>query len=147
MRSGTNYYHRNITAEGGEEREKEQKKGYKRRYLAPKIEEIKESLSRETELPKTGEWTLDNTQEWKERLLPAYWFYKIREQLDLKTSYKNLSQRTFNKEAMQQIKKFVGRNNLILHYKAAYQLYAVFQHCPNVLLNDSMKTIIVNNIG
>ncbi|KAG9305658.1 hypothetical protein G9A89_022580 [Geosiphon pyriformis] len=70
-----------------------------------------------------------------------------KEQLDLKTPYEDLSQKTFNKEAIQQVKKFVGKNNLTLHYKAAYQLYAAFQHCPNVLLNGSMKTIMVNSIG
>ncbi|KAG9285621.1 hypothetical protein G9A89_009261 [Geosiphon pyriformis] len=91
--------------------------------------------------------TPDNTQKWKERLPPAYWFYKIEEQLDLKTLYKDLSQKTFNKEAIQQVEKFVGKNNLTLHYKAVYQLYVIFQHCPNVLLNGSMKTIMVNNIG
>ncbi|KAG9294673.1 hypothetical protein G9A89_008152 [Geosiphon pyriformis] len=32
----------------------------------------------------------------------------------------NLSQKTFNKEAIQQVEKFVGKNNLILHYKVAY---------------------------
>ncbi|KAG9293195.1 hypothetical protein G9A89_010532 [Geosiphon pyriformis] len=53
----------------------------------------------------------------------------------------------FNKEAIQQVKKFVGKNNLTLHYKAAYQLYAAFQHCLNVLLNRSIKTIMVNSIG
>ncbi|KAG9286070.1 hypothetical protein G9A89_022747 [Geosiphon pyriformis] len=66
--------------------------------------------------------------------------------LDLKTPYEDLSQKTFNKEAIQQVKKFVGKNNLTLHYKAAYRLYAVFQHCPNVLLNGFMKTIMVNSI-
>ncbi|KAG9288987.1 hypothetical protein G9A89_015536 [Geosiphon pyriformis] len=91
-----------------------------------KLEEIKEALACRTELPKTGEWTLDNAQEWKERLPPAYWFYKIGEQLDLKTLYKDLSQKTFNKEAIQQVEKFVRKNNLTLYYKAAYQLYASF---------------------
>ncbi|KAG9303940.1 hypothetical protein G9A89_005850 [Geosiphon pyriformis] len=86
--------------------------------------------------------TPDNAQEWKEKLPPAYWFYKIGEQLDLKTPYKDLSQKTFNKEAIQQVKKFIGKNNLTLYYKAVYRLYAAFQHCPNVLLNGSMKTII-----
>ncbi|KAG9292587.1 hypothetical protein G9A89_006958 [Geosiphon pyriformis] len=82
----------------------------------------------------------------KERLPPAYWFYKIGEQLDLKTPYEDLSQKTFNKEAIQQVEKFIRKNNLTLHYKATYQLYATFQHCPNVLLNGSMKTIMINNI-
>ncbi|KAG9299510.1 hypothetical protein G9A89_020681 [Geosiphon pyriformis] len=82
----------------------------------------------------------------KEKLPPAYWFYKIGEQLNLKTPYEDLSQKTFNKEAIQQVEKFVEKNNLTLYYKAAYQLYATFQHCPNVLLNGSMKTIMVNNI-
>ncbi|KAG9301333.1 hypothetical protein G9A89_018005 [Geosiphon pyriformis] len=82
----------------------------------------------------------------KEKLPPAYWFYKIEEQLDLKTPYEDLSQKTFNKEAIQQVEKFVGKNNLTLHYKAVYRLYTAFQHCPNVLLNGSMKTIMVNNI-
>ncbi|KAG9296294.1 hypothetical protein G9A89_014886 [Geosiphon pyriformis] len=67
-----------------------------------KLEEIKQALARGTELPETGEWTLNNAQEWKEKLPPAYWFYKIEEQLDLKTSYEDLSQKTFNKEAIQQ---------------------------------------------
>ncbi|KAG9307629.1 hypothetical protein G9A89_023194 [Geosiphon pyriformis] len=123
------------------------KKGYKRRYLVSKLEKIKEALAHGTELSETGEWIPNNAQEWKERLPPAYWFYKIREQLDLKTPYKDLSQKMFNKEAIQQIEKFVGKNNLTLHYKAAYRLYTAFQHCPNVLLNGSMKTITVNNIG
>ncbi|KAG9298365.1 hypothetical protein G9A89_003182 [Geosiphon pyriformis] len=37
--------------EGGKEREK----GYKKRYLVPKLEEIKKALARGTELPKTRE--------------------------------------------------------------------------------------------
>ncbi|KAG9296603.1 hypothetical protein G9A89_015195 [Geosiphon pyriformis] len=131
---------------GGKEGDKEQEKDYKRRYLVPKLKKIKEALARETELPKTEKWTLDNPQEWKKRLFPANWFYKIEKQLDLKTPYKNFSQKTFNKEAIQQVEKFVGKKNLTLYYKAAYQLYATFQHCPNVLLNGSMKTIMVNNI-
>ncbi|KAG9304613.1 hypothetical protein G9A89_020177 [Geosiphon pyriformis] len=85
-----------------------------------KLEKIKEALARETKLSETGEWTPDNAQEWKERLLPAYWFYKIGEQLDLKTPYKDLSQKMFNKEAIQQVEKFIEKNNLTLHYKAAY---------------------------
>ncbi|KAG9301802.1 hypothetical protein G9A89_003189 [Geosiphon pyriformis] len=40
---------------GGKEGGKEQKKGYKRRYLVPELEKIKEALARGTELPKTGE--------------------------------------------------------------------------------------------
>ncbi|KAG9306200.1 hypothetical protein G9A89_016104 [Geosiphon pyriformis] len=64
--------------------------------------------------------TLDNAQEWKKKLSPAYWFYKIREQLDLKTPYEDLNQKMFNKEAIQQVKKFIGKNNLTLYYKAAY---------------------------
>ncbi|KAG9287727.1 hypothetical protein G9A89_004130 [Geosiphon pyriformis] len=67
-----------------------------------KLEEIKKALARGTKLPETGEWTPDNVQELKEKLLPAYWFYKIKEQLDLKTPYEDLSQKTFNKEAIQQ---------------------------------------------
>ncbi|KAG9295158.1 hypothetical protein G9A89_006139 [Geosiphon pyriformis] len=59
-------------------------------YLVPELEEIKKALAYETELPKTGE------------LPPAYWFYKIGEQLDLKIPYEDLSQKTFNKEAIQQ---------------------------------------------
>ncbi|KAG9287979.1 hypothetical protein G9A89_017574 [Geosiphon pyriformis] len=74
----------------------------KTRYLVPELEKIKEALARGTKLSKTGEWTPDNVQKWKERLPPAYWFYKIGEQLDLKTPYKDLSQKTFNKEAIQQ---------------------------------------------
>ncbi|KAG9286144.1 hypothetical protein G9A89_010158 [Geosiphon pyriformis] len=97
-----------------------------RRYLVPELEEIKEALVRETELPETGEWTPDNAQKWKERLPPAYWFYKIGEQLDLKTPYEDLSQKTFNKKAIQQVEKFIKKNNLTLHYKAAYQLYTTF---------------------
>ncbi|KAG9295834.1 hypothetical protein G9A89_009063 [Geosiphon pyriformis] len=50
------------------------------------------------------------------------------------------------KETIQQVEKFVGKNNLTLYYKAAYRLYTVFQHCPNILLNGSMKTIMVNSI-
>ncbi|KAG9289160.1 hypothetical protein G9A89_022469 [Geosiphon pyriformis] len=68
-----------LWAEGGEKRGKEQEKDYKRRYLVPELKEIKKALARETKLPKTGELPL------------AYWFYKIEEQLDLKTPYKNLS--------------------------------------------------------
>ncbi|KAG9295151.1 hypothetical protein G9A89_006132 [Geosiphon pyriformis] len=132
---------------GGKEGDKEREKGYKRRYLVPELKEIKEALAHGTELPETGEWTPDNAQEWKKSLPPAYWFYKIGEQLDLKTLYEDLSQKTFNKEAIQQVEKFVGKNNLTLHYKAVYRLYATFQHCPNVLLNGSIKTIIVNSIG
>ncbi|KAG9299289.1 hypothetical protein G9A89_013937 [Geosiphon pyriformis] len=52
----------------------------------------------------------------------------------------------FNKEAIQQVEKFVGKNNLTLYYKAAYQLYTAFQHCSNILLNGSMKIIMVNSI-
>ncbi|KAG9291451.1 hypothetical protein G9A89_021870 [Geosiphon pyriformis] len=111
-----------------------------------KFEEIKEALTYETKLLKTGEWTPDNAQEWKKKLPPAYWFYKIGKQLDLKIPYEDFSQKTFNKEAIQQVEKFIGKNNLTLHYKAAYQLYATFQHCPNVLLNGSIKTIMVNSI-
>ncbi|KAG9307269.1 hypothetical protein G9A89_017097 [Geosiphon pyriformis] len=124
----------------GQEVEKKEAKNEK------KLEEIKQALAHGTELPETGEWTPDNTQEWKERLSPAYWFYKIGEQLNLKTPYEDLSQKMFNKEAIQQIKKFVEKNNLTLHYKAAYRLYVTFQHCPNVLLNGSMKIIMVNSI-
>ncbi|KAG9302277.1 hypothetical protein G9A89_008768 [Geosiphon pyriformis] len=69
-----------------------------------KLEKIKEALAHGTKLLKTGEWTPNNAQKWKERLLPAYWFYKIGKQLDLKTLYKDLSQKTFNKEAIQQFK-------------------------------------------
>ncbi|KAG9298415.1 hypothetical protein G9A89_000414 [Geosiphon pyriformis] len=58
------YWRKNcFWAEGEKEREKRREKGYKRRYLVPEIEEIKKSLSRGTELPETGEWTLDNAQE------------------------------------------------------------------------------------
>ncbi|KAG9304193.1 hypothetical protein G9A89_019755 [Geosiphon pyriformis] len=90
-------------AEGGEkEGGKEREKGYKRRYLVPELEEIKKALARGTKLPETREWTPDNAQEWKERLPPAYWFYKIGEQLDLKTLYEDFSQKMFNKEAIQQ---------------------------------------------
>ncbi|KAG9298008.1 hypothetical protein G9A89_018836 [Geosiphon pyriformis] len=135
-----------LWVRGGEKRGKERKKDYKRRYLVPKLEEIKEALAYGTKLSKTGEWILDNVQEWKERLLPAYWFYKIGEQLDLKTPYKDLSQKTFNKKAIQQVEKFIGKNNLTLHYKAVYRLYFAFQHCPNVLLYGSIKMITVNNI-
>ncbi|KAG9300257.1 hypothetical protein G9A89_011330 [Geosiphon pyriformis] len=91
-----------------------------------KFKKIKEALARETEHSETEEWTPDNTQEWKERLPPAYWFYKIGEQLDLKTPYKDLNQKTFNKEAIQQVEKFVEKNNLTLYYKTAYRLYATF---------------------
>ncbi|KAG9289641.1 hypothetical protein G9A89_014376 [Geosiphon pyriformis] len=69
-----------------------------------KLKEIKEALAHETKLSETGEWTPNNTQKWKKRLPPAYWFYKIGEQLDLKTPYENLSQKIFNKEAIQQFK-------------------------------------------
>ncbi|KAG9285810.1 hypothetical protein G9A89_013235 [Geosiphon pyriformis] len=111
-----------------------------------KLKEIKEALVHGTKLPETEEWTPDNAQEWKERLPSAYWFYKIGEQLDLKTLYEDLSQKTFNKEAIQQVEKFVGKNNLTLYYKAAYRLYAAFQHCPNILLNRSMKTITFKDL-
>ncbi|KAG9307005.1 hypothetical protein G9A89_003056 [Geosiphon pyriformis] len=130
-----------LRAEGREERGKEQKKGYKRRYLVPELKEIKEALAHETELPETKEWTPDNAQEWKEKLFPAYWFYKIGEQLDLKTPYEDFSQKTFNKKAIQQVEKFIGKNNLTLYYKTAYQLYVAFQHCPNILLYGLIKTI------
>ncbi|KAG9285767.1 hypothetical protein G9A89_013192 [Geosiphon pyriformis] len=84
--------------------------------------------------------TPDNTQKWKEKLPLAYWFYKIGKQLDLKTLYKDLSQKIFNKEAIQQVEKFVRKNNLTLYYKAAYRLYATFQYCPN--FEDLQKTIL-----
>ncbi|KAG9285984.1 hypothetical protein G9A89_022660 [Geosiphon pyriformis] len=80
-----------LQAEGRKEGSKKREKGYKRRYLVPELKEIKEALARETKLLKTGEWTPDNVLEWKERLPPAYWFYKIGEQLDLKTPYEDLS--------------------------------------------------------
>ncbi|KAG9302198.1 hypothetical protein G9A89_020632 [Geosiphon pyriformis] len=95
-------------------------KAEKQRYLVPELEDIKKALVHGTKLPKIREWTPDNAQEWKEKLPPAYWFYKIGKQLDLKTSYEDLSQKTFNKEAMQQVEKFIGRSNLTLCYKAAY---------------------------
>ncbi|KAG9307395.1 hypothetical protein G9A89_017224 [Geosiphon pyriformis] len=44
-----------LRAEGGKEGGKEREKGYKRRYLVPKLEEIKKALARGTKLPKTGE--------------------------------------------------------------------------------------------
>ncbi|KAG9298876.1 hypothetical protein G9A89_015897 [Geosiphon pyriformis] len=94
----------NVITEGEKKRGKKREKGYKKRYLVPELEEIKEALAHKTELSKTGKWTLDNAQEWKEKLPPAYWFYKIGEQLDLKTPYEDLSQKTFNKEAIQQSK-------------------------------------------
>ncbi|KAG9304497.1 hypothetical protein G9A89_020061 [Geosiphon pyriformis] len=94
---------KNCLQAGGEKEEgKKREKSYKRRYLVSELEEIKQALVHGTKLPETGEWTPDNAQEWKERLPPAYWFYKIGEQLDLKTPYKDLSQKMFNKEAIQQ---------------------------------------------
>ncbi|KAG9301808.1 hypothetical protein G9A89_003195 [Geosiphon pyriformis] len=101
-------------------------------YLVFELEKIKESLAHRTKLPKTGEWTLDNAQ---------------KKQLDLKNPYGNYNQKTFNKEAMRQVEKFIGRNNLTLHYKTACQLYVAFQYCSNILLDRSLKKIIVNNIG
>ncbi|KAG9284622.1 hypothetical protein G9A89_004664 [Geosiphon pyriformis] len=115
-------------------------------YLALELEKIKESLAYRTKLPKTKEWTLDNAQEWKEKLPLTYWFYKIGEQLDLENPYRDYNQKTFNKEAMQQVEKFVRRSNLTLHYKATCQLYITFQYCLNVLLDRSLKKITVNNI-
>ncbi|KAG9301862.1 hypothetical protein G9A89_004541 [Geosiphon pyriformis] len=88
--------------EGEEEKGKEQEKNYKRRYLVSELEKIKETLACRTELPETGKWTLDNAQEWKKKLPLAYWFYKIGEQLDLKTPYEDFNQKMFNKEAIQQ---------------------------------------------
>ncbi|KAG9286155.1 hypothetical protein G9A89_010169 [Geosiphon pyriformis] len=137
----------NLSWVGLEENVEKRELFYKRRYLVPELEEIKKALACGTKLSKTGEWTPDNAQEWKERLPPVYWFYKIGKQLDLKTLYEDLSQKTFNKEAMQQVEKFIGRSNLTLYYKAVYQLYTTFQHCLNVLLYRSIKTITVNNIG
>ncbi|KAG9286435.1 hypothetical protein G9A89_014601 [Geosiphon pyriformis] len=75
----------------GEEKEKRVKKLDKKQkqlyttYLALELEKIKESLARETKLPKTGEWTPNNAQE---------------EQLDLENLYGDYNQKTFNKEAM-----------------------------------------------
>ncbi|KAG9301433.1 hypothetical protein G9A89_018105 [Geosiphon pyriformis] len=40
---------------GGKKGDKEREKDYKRRYLVSELEEIKEALARETELPETGE--------------------------------------------------------------------------------------------
>ncbi|KAG9302792.1 hypothetical protein G9A89_009569 [Geosiphon pyriformis] len=58
--------------------------------LEESLEKIKEALAYGTELPET------------EKLSPTYWFYKIGEQLDLKTLYRDFSQKTFNKKAIQQ---------------------------------------------
>ncbi|KAG9288981.1 hypothetical protein G9A89_015530 [Geosiphon pyriformis] len=66
--------------------------------IGDQLEEIKEALAHGIELLETGEWTPDNAQEWKEKLLPAYWFYKIGEQLNLKTPYKDLSQKSSTKK-------------------------------------------------
>ncbi|KAG9288223.1 hypothetical protein G9A89_020529 [Geosiphon pyriformis] len=101
-----------LWAGGEKEEDKEQEKGYKRRYLVSKLEKIKKALACKTELLKT------------DKLPSAYWFYKIGEQLDLKTPYEDLRQKTFNKEAIQQVEKFVKKNNLTLYYKEAYILYA-----------------------
>ncbi|KAG9307525.1 hypothetical protein G9A89_003848 [Geosiphon pyriformis] len=92
------------------------------------------------------EWTPDSTQEWKKRLPPIYWFYKIGEQLDLENSYGDYNQKTFNKEAIQQVEEFIERSNLILHYKTACQLYTAFQYCPNVLLDGSLKKITFKDL-
>ncbi|KAG9284367.1 hypothetical protein G9A89_023624 [Geosiphon pyriformis] len=49
-----------LWIEGEEERGKEQEKDYKRRYLVPKLKEIKEALARETnvtgKLGRYGKW-------------------------------------------------------------------------------------------
>ncbi|KAG9303183.1 hypothetical protein G9A89_004273 [Geosiphon pyriformis] len=79
--------------------EPEIKEVYKR-YVVSELEKIKKALAHRTKLPKTEKWTLDNAQEWKEKLPSAYWFYKIGEQLNLKTSYEDFSQKTFNKKAI-----------------------------------------------
>ncbi|KAG9299508.1 hypothetical protein G9A89_020679 [Geosiphon pyriformis] len=57
------YKDRNKKGIGLKESMKEQEKVYKRRYLVPELEEIKEALAYEINLSKTGEWTPDNTKE------------------------------------------------------------------------------------
>ncbi|KAG9305430.1 hypothetical protein G9A89_021148 [Geosiphon pyriformis] len=44
-----------LRAGGGKEGGKEREKNYKRRYLVPKLEEIKQALAHGTKLPETGE--------------------------------------------------------------------------------------------
>ncbi|KAG9300286.1 hypothetical protein G9A89_011359 [Geosiphon pyriformis] len=101
-----------------------------------KLEEIKQALACRTELPKTGEWTPDNAQEWKEKLPSAYWFYKIGEQLDLKTPYEDFSQKTFNKEAIQQ---FEDLQKTILE--------ATIEHYTNEAMITDTYGFADNNIG
>ncbi|KAG9294415.1 hypothetical protein G9A89_001920 [Geosiphon pyriformis] len=56
------------------------------------------------------------------------------------------TKRLFNKRILQQLKHFVGKNNLSTQVQAIYQIHTAFQDKPEILFNRAMNLVISNQL-
>ncbi|KAG9286364.1 hypothetical protein G9A89_014530, partial [Geosiphon pyriformis] len=64
-----------------------------------------------------------------------------------KNLYTDKTKRLFDKRILQQLKHFVGKNNLSTQARAIYQIHTAFQDKPEILHNRAIDMVTSNQLG
>ncbi|KAG9297757.1 hypothetical protein G9A89_011272 [Geosiphon pyriformis] len=93
------------------------------------------------------ELTKETWNWWIQQFPRNYCYFYLGQHVNIQNLYTNKTKQLFGKRILQQLKYFLGKNNLSTQAQAIYQIHTVFQDKPEILLNRAMDMVTSNQLG